>query len=179
MKHLVLISGPPGVGKSTLSRRLAQDLSLVLIDKDLIDEAFSPGDRGENYTKFIEAKVIAAMLNLADENLKNFSVILDAPWTHILLQKPYLHQEIDQIAKQNHAEVRVIELHLSEQDLFVRIKARNLDRDHVKLSKEGWRQFKESDEIEKRIDRDHFAIDASLDKEEVYRLAKDYLTAHP
>lgn len=45
MSTLVLFSGPPGVGKSTLSYRLANELGWGIITKDQIERLWLMGGR--------------------------------------------------------------------------------------------------------------------------------------
>lgn len=73
--RLVLFSGPPGVGKSTLSYRLARHTGWALLSKDQIDRTLERlGLDGRPPTTAYEL-----MLDLAELNLGNgVSVILDA-----------------------------------------------------------------------------------------------------
>ncbi len=161
-KKLILVSGPPGVGKSSLSLEIAKSTHSVLLDKDCVDEPFSPNDRGDFYTKEIEPKVLQALLNLAALNLKvSQSVIIDLPWTHILINSPEQLSKINSFLLENKIQLKVIELYLDEKKLKERIEKRNLLRDKWKFSEEGWLKFKSLDKIDSLIPLDHFLVDAS------------------
>ena len=146
---LLLISGPPGAGKSTLGRSLARALCAAILDKDCIDEPFSPGDRGPTYTREVEPRVLAALLNLAQLNLETgLTVLLDVPWTHILLNSPEWIDRIQALAVRCKATLRVVELGLSESALRARLLSRGLDRDQSKLAtEEGWTRFRVTDRL--------------------------------
>ena len=146
--QIILISGPPGIGKSTLAKRLATALSATHLDKDCIDEPFSPGDRGKKYTKTIEPKVLTALLNLAQLNTRPGNhVILDVPWTHILLNSPTWVKQIKLLVKASRAKLVVLECVLPEDELKKRIRSRGLTRDQVKLTEKGWKNFQKSDRL--------------------------------
>ena len=50
-RQLILVSGPPGAGKSTLGRALGLKLCDPIVDRECIGEPFSPNERGEGYTE--------------------------------------------------------------------------------------------------------------------------------
>jgi broad-specificity NMP kinase len=160
----ILVSGPPGVGKSTLSNVLSHALSIAVIDKDCIDEPFSPNDRGTSYAQNVEPKVLTAIFSLCERNFANgVSLIVDLPWTHILIQSPTWKQRVLDISNRFDCDLKVVELCLEEDLLKERIASRGLERDKVKLSKEGWEEFKSTDHIDQVIDLPCLQLDAGLE----------------
>lgn len=171
--RLILISGPPGSGKSTLAQGMARRLSnSVLLDKDCIDEPFSPDDRGVHYTEEIEPRVIRALLNLAVLNLQlGKDVLIDLPWTHVLLNSPEWISRLHECVQTSHAQLRVLECVLSAQTLRARIAQRGLKRDAVKLSAEGWLQFCQTDRIGEVNPLPHHCLDAEMAPDVLLRQA--------
>lgn len=167
MSKLILISGPAGAGKSTLAKAIASKTDAVILDKDCIDDAFHPHDRGEFYTKEVEPKVLQAVLNLAKLNLGvGRIVLLDIPWTHLFYQSPFW---IDRIREINEgSDPFIVELFLDEKKLQERMRQRGLSRDQFRLTEEGWQKFRKTDVPHKRNPLPHFLVDAS-------RKLEDYL----
>ncbi len=173
-KKLILVSGPPGVGKSTLSKALAARLGWVLLDKDCIDEPFSPDDRGPQYSEQIEPKVLRALLALATLNLQvGHSVILDAPWTHLVLNEPGWIPLLQETAAAGAAQLLVLECVLSETTLRARIAQRGLPRDAVKLSDDGWAVFQRSDCLGERMPLPHIRLDAEMGADVLLQVAME------
>ena len=175
---LILVSGPPGCGKSTLGQALAREIGVPILDKDCIDEPFSPDERGETYTQRIEPKVLEALFTLAEDNLRcGVSVILDAPWTHIMVNEPRWQQRALELEKKVCAKLVVLECVVSETTLRKRIEARGLRRDAVKLEKSGWLRFCEHDRIGEKNPLPHVVIDMEQSPKVVLKQAM--LTIEP
>lgn len=176
--RLILISGPPGVGKSTLASALSTKLQATHLDKDCIDEPFSPGDRGDKYTRTIEPKVLTALLALAELNLRpGHAVILDVPWTHIQLNTPSWTKKIRTLAKKTGAQLKVIECHLDEEQHQMRLKKRDYKRDKSRVTREGWKKFRKTDRLSERNPLPHKAIDMNQTREKILELAFNAVSA--
>jgi len=173
---LILVSGPPAAGKSTLSVGLALHLGAVCLDKDCIDEGFSPGDRGDHYHQHVEPSVLMALLNLAELNLSvGNHVITDVPWSHIMLNSPKWVDQINDLSKRTNAQLIVFECILSEKSLRERMRERNFDRDQFRLTDEGWDKFKRTDRIGELNPMPHTIIDMERPAEECLKSALEHM----
>lgn len=171
-----MVSGPPGAGKSTLSGPLCREFRWVWLDKDAIDEPFSPGKRDVYYNREIEPKVLEALLNLARLNLQGGqSVLIDLPWTHILLNEPQWVQKIQNLIEETGVKLLVLECRLSEESLKKRLTQRGLARDQSKLSEEGWVAFRKRDRLGERNPFPHYEIDMEEGIESCLEKAKKVL----
>jgi predicted kinase len=173
---LILVSGPPAAGKSTLSMGLAAHTGAICLDKDCIDDGFHPQDRGEHYTREVEPKVLTALLNLARLNLNiGNHVITDVPWSHIMLNTPEWIDRIENLCEETNAQLIVFECVLSEKKLKERMRERNLDRDQFRTSDEGWETFKKTDRIGELNPMPHTIIDMEKDPESCLKNALDHM----
>ena len=125
MKTLVIFSGLPGTGKSTLANRLARELQVPLLS---IDDVV--GDVPENPTvEFWDSKV-AILLGLAERQLElSLSVIVDS----VFMNMDRNHAQ--QIARDHQASFRPIYTYVSDDKVWEeRVTARYEQLNHKNVA---------------------------------------------
>lgn len=174
--YLILVCGRPGSGKSTLAKSLAKELKAVYIDKDCIDEGFSPGDRGPLYQSIIQPRAYQSLINLAKPNLQmGMPVILDAPWSHNLLHFPELGEAVLNLAEQTQAQLIVFDIVLPQEIVRERLMVRGLERDQAKLTKEGWEEFVKRHRFGEKNPLPHFVVDGRKSPQDCLKSALEYI----
>jgi len=83
--HLIVVSGPPAAGKTTLARQIAAALGLALVCKDTLKEALYDqlGSRDRAWSQRLGAAVIQGMYALAADTLRaGASLVLESTFIH-------------------------------------------------------------------------------------------------
>lgn len=83
-KRLIVVQGAPGVGKTTLATKLARDLGVQLISKDILKEALyetiGDSDNPEQDTQLLGRAAIEGMYEAAHEYIRaDLQVMIESP----------------------------------------------------------------------------------------------------
>ena len=114
---LILFSGLPGSGKTTLARQVAQHLKIPVFGKDRIQAALRMHDLAER----VSAHGYLIMLDQADEQLSlGLSVVLEA-----VFPLKQFREQAWEIANRHHAAFRTIYVYCSDDEIW---KARMTNR---------------------------------------------------
>lgn len=143
MATLIIVSGPSASGKSTLSRKLAKDLTLPMISRDLIKEAMFDTLGYSDRKRSIEFGIAAALILLREvEEFLNSGVscIIESNF-----RPKYSEAEFVKLLKDTGADVVQIQCICDGPALFERFKDRSLkDERHPGHGDSGnWEEFKD------------------------------------
>ena len=180
MQSLILVSGHPGMGKSTLTKKLVliNEFNLVWLETDPIAEVFSKGNRDENYRRDLEPKILQALFNQAERNFEGGkNVLIDFPWTHLLISNPSLQKQIEDLVEKCDVQLLVLECVLSDEIVWKnRIISRGDERDKIKFATdESWSSFLKDMHYGKSNPLPHVKIDCIQSEEDCFNNAKLYL----
>ena len=166
MKKLILVTSPPGCGKTYVSKQLAKQLKhVVYLDKDtlipLSKQIFVAADEEYNrssdfFEKYIRNYEYETIVDLALEALEYDDIVLiNAPFKEEIRNENYI-QNLKNRLKEKNASLVVVWIETTMEICKQRMIARNSDRDTWKLA--NWDEY---------IAGENFDIPTALDDPKV------------
>ena len=170
---MVVISGLPGSGKSYFSRRLVEQVPLLVLESDALREVVFPNP---SYTGAESSQLFRACHLLIERLLrKGIPLILDA--TNLVEG----HRErLYHIAEQAGAKLIVVYLKAPPEVVYERLRGRSSGVGVEDRSTTDWRVYHRMRSTAEPIRRNHFVVDTSgdisLDVSRVVRETKRWMS---
>lgn len=150
-KQIIIISGQPGTGKTTIGKHFAEYLDVGFFDKDIICDDFTfyimsniygknddkDSDEYKNNIRNIEYKTISNII-LSQLEL-NLSCVVVAPFTQEIKTDSHYFDHLEEQAKIRDYDVYFIHIRVDDEELKSRIVKRNKPEDKRKI--ENWSNY--------------------------------------
>lgn len=151
---LIMVSGLPGTGKSTFSRRLAEQIPCVILESDSLRKTLFPT---ATYSRDESLRVFQASHFLLERLLRRgIRVIFDAT----NLQERH-REQLYAIASRSGAKLIVIQVQAPPETVRERLQNRQEVRDPRDHSDADWSVYQRMRPAQERIRRNYFAVDTS------------------
>ena len=153
---MVLISGLPGSGKSYFSRRLVKQVSLLMLESDVLRNVLFPIPSHDNTES---ARLFRACYALVDDLLRRgVPVLLDA--TNLIEDhRERLYHITDQLG----VKLVLISLEAPPGVVYERLKGRSEGADPEDRSTADWPVYQRMFSRAEPIKRNHYVVDSSRD----------------
>lgn len=174
---LIIITGTPGTGKTTLASLILKRTNAAYLDNNFIPDAFFPNTRrGPEYEEH-RPRFYRALWRIVEENLLvGQSVLLVAPFVNEM-QTDQWREHIIAILERANARVKIIHLTCSEKALRSRLEERGEARDQWKL--DNWETFLEEQPINVQVPFQHLILDTESDPSDNCESAVRYILDRP
>ncbi|MFC1912309.1 AAA family ATPase, partial [Chloroflexota bacterium] len=152
----IVVSGLPGTGKTYFCSKLAERLSVVILESDALRKILFPSP---SYSLLESSSLFQAVHRLIEELLKKgVPVILDAT----NLSERY-RERLYYIADRLGARLILVRVEAPPEVVYERLKARAEGTAPETNSKADWSVFQKMKPTVQQIRRKHFAVDTSRD----------------
>lgn len=145
-KQVIIISGQPGTGKTTIGKHFAEYLDVGFFDKDIICDDFTfyimsnlygknhdkDGDEYKNNVRYLEYKTVQNIMMSQFE--LNLSFVVVAPFTNEIQNGFEYFDEIEEQARLRDYDIYFIHIKVDETELKSRIIKRNKPEDKQKIA---------------------------------------------
>lgn len=146
--NLYLVTGQPGVGKTTWGKALAQRQQAVFLDIDTVTQdvvqaglscaQHNPQDRDSEFFKqHFRLPIYASLFATAQSNLTHLPVVITGPFT-TELSNPSWH---DELTDKFNCPITIFWLHATPDKILQRVQQRGASRDNDKL--DNWERYQD------------------------------------
>lgn len=154
--YLIVVSGLPGSGKTTFSRRLAQRLPVLLLESDALRKALFTTP---THSLQESARLFRAIHRLIEEFLqKGIPVLLDATNLQEVHREP-----LYAIAERNRAHLILVWVEAPEEVVRQRLERRSRKEEASDFSDATWEVYLRMRTTAERPRRPYFVVDTSRD----------------
>ncbi len=152
----IVVSGLPGTGKSYFSAKLAERLSVKILESDNLRSVLFPS---ATYNQ-AESSHLFQTIHLLIERLlkKGIPIILDA--TNL---SEYYRERLYSIAERQNAKLILVRVEAPAQLVYERLKARAGKASSEDNSDADWQVYQRMKTSVQKIQRNHYVVDTSRD----------------
>ena len=141
---LIIITGVPCSGKSSISKEILKNFSAMYMDKDMINDGFTLGRESQFYQKVREG-TYKAIDNIARENLMyGNNVLIDGTFSTEIQNKSWFNR-YTKLAKETRSDLRLIRCVAPQELIKKRLMQRGFVKDKSKLN--AFNEFLEKEPI--------------------------------